>query len=272
MTHLIRARTVASAFRPLPDFMIVGAQRSGTSSLFKYLRGHPDLAASLRKETEYFSRRYGEGEAWYRAHFPIRRERRALAFEATPDYLFYPPTPQRVASDLPDARFVVLLRDPVERAFSHYRHMCRLGFERMSFEDAVRDEGARIGGEASELKRDPMHYSRDLLRYSYAARGRYAEQLERWFVSFGPSRFLIVRSEDLFGDPSAVFDSVLRFLEVRPWQPRAFANHSYRTTPGDGVTVPAAPAAMLREILEPDVQRLEALLGWPMGWRLGDAA
>lgn len=271
MTRLIRARTVASGLRPMPDFMIIGAQRGGTSSLFKYLEGHPDLAASVRKETEYFSRRYGEGEAWYRAHFPIRRGGRVHPFEATPDYLFYPPTPQRVAADLPDARFVVLLRDPIERAFSHYRHMRRLGFEQLSFEQAIREEPARIGPDASQLERDPLHYPRPLLRYSYAARGRYAEQLERWFAWFDPSRFLIARSEDLFADPATVFASVLEFLDLRPWEPRAFANHSYRTSPEGSAVVPPEPAATLREILERDVERLEGLLGRPMGWRLGVA-
>lgn len=255
----------------MPSFMIIGTQRGGTSSLYKYLQGHPDLDASIRKETEYFSRRFSEGEAWYRAHFGLvaGRRRRRLAFEATPDYLFYPPTAERVAERLPEARFVVLLRDPVERAYSHYRHMARLGFERLSFDEALACEAERIGGDEAELDRDPAFFCRDLLRFSYAARGRYADQLERWFAVSDPSRFLVLRSEDLFEDPAAVLADVTTFLGVRPWRPKTFHNFSREPVdPGDRSISPSA-AAFLRRTLEPEVRRLEALLGRSMEWRLG---
>ena len=167
----VRLRRGTGFARAMPAFMILGTQRGGTSSLYKYLEGHPDVAASIRKETEYFSRRFGEGEAWYRAHFPfaIGSGARRLGFEATPDYLFYPPTPQRVARRLPGARFVVLLRDPVERAHSHYLHMVRLGFEDLGFDEALAREADRIAGDVAALERDPLFYCRDLLRYSYAS-------------------------------------------------------------------------------------------------------
>ena len=115
--------------------MIIGTQRGGTSSLYKYLEGHPDLAASIRKETEYFSRRFGEGEGWYRAHFPVLAEARFRSHTRLP---LLSADAGAVAERLPDARFVVLLRDPVERAYSHYLHMVRLGFEERTFEEGAR--------------------------------------------------------------------------------------------------------------------------------------
>lgn len=266
----VQVRRLTSFARPMPSIMVIGTQRGGTSSLYRYLHGHPDLAASIRKETEYFSRRFGEGEAWYRGHFPLSRKRgrHALAFEATPDYLFYPPTPARIAAHLPDARFVVLLRDPVERAYSQYRHMVRLGFEDLSFEDAILREPQRIDADLRALGEDDHYYCRALLRFSYASRGRYADQLERWFALFDRSRFHILRSEDLFRDPSNAFRDIVRFLGVRPWQPRTFRNYG-SVPPGATGRMPVGAAELLRDLVHADVDRLEHLLGRSMGWRLG---
>jgi hypothetical protein len=265
---------LTSFARAMPAFMILGTQRGGTSSLYKYLEGHPDLAASIRKETEYFSRRFGEGEAWYRAHFPltIGPGARRHAFEATPDYLFYPSTPERVATCLPDAHFIVLLRDPVARAYSHYRHMVRLGFEDLSFEDALARETDRIAGDLAALERDPLFYCRALLRFSYASRGRYADQLERWFAAFDPSRFLVLRSEEMFADPGRAVDDITEFLGVRSWRPSAF--HNYSREPVDaGERSPSSKAvAHLRRALDPQVVELERILGRSMGWNLGAMA
>ena len=264
-------RRATSFARPMPSFMIIGTQRGGTSSLYKYLEGHPDLDASIRKETEYFSRRFSESEGWYRAHFGFATGRRGrrLAFEATPDYLFYPPTPERVAERLPDARFVVLLRDPVERAYSHYCHMARLGFEQLSFDDALACEAGRLASDEAELDRDSTFFCRDLLRFSYAARGRYADQLERWFAVSDPSRFLVLRSEDLFEDPAAGLADVIAFLGVRPWQPRTFQNFSREPVDPTDRSISPSAAAFLRRTLEPQVRRLERLVGKSMDWRLG---
>ncbi len=267
----VRLRKATSFARPMPAFIIIGTQRGGTSSLYKYLEGHPDLRASIRKETEYFSRRFGEGEGWYRAHFPITLAsgNGRMGFEATPDYLFYPPTPRRIAEHVPDARFVVLLRDPVRRAYSHYRHMVRLGLDNLPFEEALEREEDRIASDASSLDADPLFYCRDLLRYSYATRGRYADQLARWFTLFDPSRVLVIRSEDLFADPGRAVDEVTAFLGVRAWRPKAFHNFS-REPAGHATDEPSASAtALLRRTLEPQVAEVERILGRSMGWSLG---
>jgi hypothetical protein len=254
----------------MPSFLIIGAQRGGTSSLYKYLEGHPDLAASSRKETEYFSRRFTEGEAWYRAHFPWRLglPGEKLAFEATPDYLFYPPTPARVSARLPDARFIVLLRNPVVRAVSQFQHMTRLGYEHLSFRDALLGEQERIAADRMALEHGPEHYCRDLLRFSYAARGRYAEQLGRWFELFDRSRFLILRSEDLFTDPASTFAAVVSFLGVRSWSPGRFANFSRRAGAPEGTRTDRdlEAEASLGATLEEDVRTLERMLGRSMQW------
>src|SRR5215208_8528317 len=120
--------------RPLPDFLILGAQKAGTTALYAYLRWHPQITGPSFKEVSFFDRHYARGERWYRAHLPMRRS--SIVGEASPSYLFHPLAPERVAQMLPNARLVALLRNPVDRAFSHYQHEVALGREPLSFEAA----------------------------------------------------------------------------------------------------------------------------------------
>jgi hypothetical protein len=257
-----------AALRRLPDLLVIGAQRSGTSSLYKYLGGHPDVIPSLRKETRYFSRHHELGQHWYRAHFPIRY-RRGLCFEATPDYLLHPLVPVRVRTELPDVKLIVLLRDPVDRAFSHYRHMVRLGFEDRSFEEAIKLERDRIQPDLDALRRDPGHQARPLLRYSYVMRGLYGEQLERWLAYFDPERFLILRSENLFAEPERAYAMILEFLELPDWNPGVFANFSYRGTSVPRQQVSGSVREHLMEYFDEDRQLLARLLGRSLTWGMG---
>jgi Sulfotransferase domain len=242
----LRLLVPTGRWRALPDALVIGAQRAGTSSLYRWLGAHPGVAPSFRKEVEYFSRYWARGEGWYRAHFEVRAGRRHLRFEATPDYLFHPLAAGRAASVLPDARIVVLLRDPVERAWSQYRHMVRLGYETLAFADALAAEGPRCAADVAALAADPDHEAKDLLRYSYAARGHYADQLARWRAVYPEDRILLLRSADLFGDPPGAYATVLAFLGLDPWTPPAFRNVS--TMPGRGTAPAMDPAA--RERLE----------------------
>ena len=242
----LRLLVPTGRWRALPDALVIGAQRAGTSSLYRWLGGHPGVAPSFRKEVEYFSRYWARGEDWYRAHFELRAGRRHLRFEATPDYLFHPLAATRAASVVPGAKIVVLLRDPVERAWSQYRHMVRLGYETLPFVDALAAERSRCAADVAGLAADPDHDAKFLLRYSYAARGHYAEQLARWRAAYPDERILVLRSTDLFRDPPATFARLLAFLDLDPWSPPAFRNASSR--PGRGSLPAMDPAA--RERLE----------------------
>src|SRR4051812_20031887 len=122
-------RHLSAPLRGLPSVLIIGAQKSGTTSLSSYLVEHPDMLPSLRKEVHYFSFNYERGVNWYRAHFPYTHHLRrgALTLDATPYYLVHPLVAQRAAQLLPHAKLVVLLRNPVDRALSHYQHEVRGG-------------------------------------------------------------------------------------------------------------------------------------------------
>jgi hypothetical protein len=264
--------------RPLPGLLVIGAQRAGTSSLYKYLEGHPLLLAALRKETRYFSGNYGRGEDWYRAHFASRARHALLSrrhgrppvgFEATPAYLFHPLAPERAARLVPGAKLVVLLRDPVERAWSHYHHVARRRREELSFTDAVAAEPARLALEAERLAADPLAETRLLNRYGYIAKGRYAEQIERWLQHYPRTQLLVLRTEDLFARPRMVLGDLYRFLGLPEWYPAEFGNHSYVITTPSRSPVPEDVRERLGAEYAPHNRRLYELVGRDFGWDEG---
>jgi hypothetical protein len=227
----------------------------------------------IRKETEYLTREYARGPGWYRAHFPLRIRGAvcssiggagAVTFEATPDYLFHPLAPERAARDLSGIRLVVLLRDPVERAFSHYLHMVRLGFETLSFEDAIRSEPERIGPDLEALTTDPVNRTPQLLRFSYVSRGMYAEQITRWTEQHAPARLLVVESETFFRDTAGEYSRILRFLGLRAVLPASFPNLSSRAP--DRPTMNLATRASLAARFRLPNEELFALIGRRMDW------
>ena len=197
--------------RPLPGFLILGAQKAGTTALYAYLRWHPGVTGPAWKEVSYFDRHYSRGVHWYRGHFPLRPGDR-LVGEASPGYLFHPLSPERVRATVPDAKLIALLRDPVDRALSHYHHEVALGREPLTFEEAIEAGPERTRGEEERLAREPGYFSHAWWDYTYLARGRYAEQLERWLAVFPPEQLLVVASDELAAEPGETYARVLEFL------------------------------------------------------------
>jgi Sulfotransferase domain len=256
----VQTRTPTGRLRRLPDVLVIGAQRCGTSSLYRHLGRHPDVAPSLRKEVEYFSRRFDRGERWYRAHFALANGRPRLTFEATPDYLFHPLAAVRAAAVVPDARLVVMLREPTARAWSHYHHMVALGHETLDFEAAVVAEPDRCAPDLCRLADDPDHDPVALLRYSYVARGRYAEQLARWRDHFAADRMLVVRSEDFFAEPVPAFRRIVEFLGLPPWTPEHLVNVGRQRRPAPP-PIPERARAALGECFADSNRDLVSMLG-----------
>jgi hypothetical protein len=211
-------RQWTAPLRGLPSALIIGAQRSGTTSLFNYLAQHPDVRPPLGKEIHYFDLHYARGIRWYRGRFPFRHRLRgrALTIDASPYYLFHPLAPERAARLLPDVKLVAILRNPIDRAFSHYQHEVRDGRETLSFAEAVEREAERLGDEEERLRRDPGYYSYNHHRFSYLRRGRYLEQLTRWVGRYPRERLLVLQSERLFREPAAVCAQLYEYLGLRP--------------------------------------------------------
>jgi hypothetical protein len=199
-----RARLAVVRPGRLPDVVIVGAMKAGTTSLFAYLCQHAEVHGSIKKEVHYFDRNFRRGELWYRRHFPVRPG--GVVLEGTPDYMFHRSSFERLRSTLPDAKIIVLLRNPVTRAYSHYHHSKTKGTESRPFEDCVHADIAwfRKYGALG----DDSWQSND---HSYVRRGIYGPQVRRILSAYGDSA-LIMRSEDLFADPLASTNRALRFM------------------------------------------------------------
>jgi hypothetical protein len=275
----LRARFWTAPLRVLPDFIILGCQRGGTSSLYKYLGRHPHISPSLRKETEFFTVNYGQGERWYRAHFPLRMrvalsevsKRPRLVFEATPDYLFDPRAPERVREAIPDARLIVLLREPGHRAFSHFRHNVRLGLEPESFERALELEDERIAEDIARLHSHPDDPVYSFRRYSYITRGLYADQVRRWLDAFPRSQLMFLESERFFAEPEFVLRRILQFVGADEWSPSEFRNYTYgpQVEVGSEHPPPDVRAVMDRRFAASN-EELRSIVPGEIRWLHGD--
>jgi hypothetical protein len=263
-------RRATAPLRLRPNYLLIGAQRSGTTSLHDYLAQHPAVLPAKVKEVHYFHRYYEKGERWYRARFPIVARRRLVrrrtgvdpaVGEATPDYLFDPRAPARVHSFDPGMKLIVVLRDPVERAHSHWRMEQRHGRETLPFEDALDREERELDGELALLLETEGYREAPFCR-SYVARGRYAEQLERWLELFPRDQLLVLTTDELEADPAAAVSRVSRFLGIPDWR-----SDSYRVRGAQGE---ADMAPHVRERLArtfaPHNRRLESLLGRELPW------
>jgi hypothetical protein len=253
--------SATARWRPLPDFLVLGAQKAGTTALYAYLRWHPAITGPSWKEVSFFDRHWWRGESWYRGQFPLRSGGR-LVGEASPSYLFHPLAPRRAYALVPDARLVAVLRNPVDRAYSHYQHEVALGREQLSFEAALAAEEERMRGEVARLVADPRAFSRAWWSHTYVARGLYAEQLERWLAVFPREQLLAIRSEDLGEQPEKIYGEILAFLGAPAYSlleyPRVFER--------EYAPMAAATRVALEETFAEPNKRLEALLGRPLGW------
>jgi Sulfotransferase domain len=255
---------VTSPFRPLPDFLVLGAQKAGTTALYEYLRRHPQMTGPSWKEVSFFDRHWARGESWYRGNFPnLARTRGKLVGEASPSYVFHPLAPQRVQEVVPEARLIVLVRNPVDRALSQYNHEVALGREPLPFEEALEAEEERLGGEQERMAADPRYFSREWWSHTYKARGRYADQLERWLPVFPREQLLVLPTDDLGSDPAQAHAQVLEFLGASPQRldsyPRVY-EREYEPMK------PETREQLAAEFEEPN-RRLYELLGRDLGWR-----
>lgn len=258
--------------RILPDFFIAGVQKAGTTSLYSYMAQHPQILPALKKEIYYFAERFTRGQRWYRSHFPTRRERDALSAqlglpvltgESTPYYIYHPLALQRIHAMIPQARLVILLRNPTERAYSHYNHAVKRGEEPLgSFEAALDAEEARLAGEVERLINEPGYHSYSHKFQSYLAPGRYIEQLRVVAQYFDREQCLIMDCRELYSDPQAVCDKVADFLGL---QAATIPDLGVRNATPSSAIDPAVKQR-LDSYFEPWNRELYAYLGEDLGW------
>jgi sulfotransferase family protein len=275
-------RKHTSEFRVLPDFLILGTMRGGTSSLFKYLSAHPCVIGSLRKETWFFSnpKNFNLGEAWYRTHFPSQayknilgyvQHHKVLSFEASANYLYNPFAPERVGKMLPQARLIVMLRNPIDRLYSHYVYNVRKGAENRPLENILEESlpYSRLG--AWDF-RETLPFGRAIHHgFMYYYIGLYATHLQEWLKYFSLDNFLILKSEDFFSSTAETYQKILSFLELPSWKPRQFRNYSYwgnrwKVNKKPDPRMPEAVREKLKSLYLPENERLYKMLGRDFGW------
>lgn len=184
------------------DWCIIGAMKCGSTTLARALDGHSQCSLAGGKELHYFDFYYERGESWYRSVLPPSN--RTIIGEATPNYLHDVDAPKRLAEVAPRAKLLVILRDPVERAYSHYWHEVERGRETLDFENAILAEESRLAG---ATRQERAHVS-------YVSKGRYAEQLDRWMEHFDRSQLHIIFLEDLRESAAQVSRDLQQFLDV----------------------------------------------------------
>jgi hypothetical protein len=237
-----------------PDFLIAGAARCGTSSLHKSLVQHPDISesnyrvpddnrpgiAENGKEVHFFDTKYKLGSKWYFSLFTGKYN-----FESTPNYLYDNRCPKRVREILPDCKFIVMLRNPVDRAYSHYRNWKN-----------------RSGYRMDDLK-NPEHL--------IVKKGVYIEQLMRWFQYFPKEQFMIIRSEDFYGNPERIIQDVLHWLDIPFVDIKSIyhdpVNRNQRGPNLKNQQIPTHIRTWLRHYYKPYNELLYQFIDRDMGWR-----
>jgi len=204
-----------------PNFIIIGVQRCGTTSLYRYLTSHPNIISASRKEVHFFDNHFNKGVNWYYKNFSDitkLRKKDCITGEASPYYIFHPHAYKRIYNLLPQVKLIVLLRNPVNRAYSHYHHEVRNGFETLSFSEAIAKEEERLAGELDKMMKDKYYFSFNYNHFSYKARGIYIEQLQKWLKLFEEEQLLILKSEKLYANPQSTINRALDFLGLPEWQ------------------------------------------------------
>jgi hypothetical protein len=252
----------------LPNFIIVGAQKAGTTSLYAYLREHPNVLPCAYKEVWYFDLNFDRGTDWYRRQFlepePVTSspDQSFAVGEATPYYLFHPWAAQRIAKTVPTTKIIVLLRNPIERAYSQYQHNVRKGRETLSFPEAIERERRLYPEEIERFRSDPNYEGEFHRHFAYTTRSCYAEQIEEYLRYFDRSQMLVMKSEDLFSDPATSYQQTLDFLglpQIELGNAKALNTGRY-----DRSSIPCYDE--LNKFFEPHNRSLYDMLGIDFGW------
>jgi len=257
-TILFHSRALFGLNGADPDFLIIGAQKSGTTSLFRYITQSPQFIRSAGKELHYFDRKYDRPFSYYRRQFP-RRSGDRFTGEASPSYLFFDFVSERVATHLPDIKIIATLRNPIDRALSQFNHnklrdrfMQVDGREITTFEEHVEHNLAM--DMASEKSLD------DLKNFYIVERGFYQDQIENWLGHFGPGQFHFIDFDALTGNPQGEVDRLMQFLG----RPRYDLASAKQFNSGGGYSRAVAPdtLAALTDLYRRKNAGLSALVGF----------
>lgn len=277
-------RALTAPLRVLPDFIIIGAQRCGTTSLYRYLTKHPRVVPAFRKEVHFFCKNFKKGLNWYREHFPTHLYKYSvgkligkslLTGEASTDYILHPKAAERAFNALPRVKLIVVLRNPVDRAYSHYYLEIRRGRESLSFEEAIKLEPERLKGEKSKVRVDDDDNTYNYQHYSYLTRGIYIDQLKPWMTLFPRDQVFILRSEDFFMDPPTALSQAQEYLGLERQDLEEYEKYNYAgylrldATKHNDPAYPRMSGGLRRDLIDyfkPHNESLYKFLERDFGW------
>lgn len=269
----VHAARLSAGQRLTPSFIVAGAQRCGTTSLFRALEQHPQMTRPMfHKGINYFDLNYDRGPRWYAAHFPLELTTRmrtpkayspALPFEASGYYIFHPAALLRVAQDLPEVKIVLMLRDPMERAYSAWKHEHARGFETESFLRALELEPERLSGEIERILAEPSYLSHAHRHLAYTTRSDYVPQIEKLYQVIPPEQVHVMYSEDFFDAPAQEMATLESFLGATSYTDITFDRHNARPSG----SMPPEARALLRKELRRTYDEISDLVGRRSPWR-----
>lgn len=241
----------------LPNFLIIGAARSGTSTLYHQLQNHPDvyLPRNKRPEPHFFFKatEYKRGLAYYSERYFSDWKGEKAVGEASTSYLFGKGTPELVADALPDVRIIVMLRNPIDRAYSNYWHTVSSGLDNLSFEEAISREDERT----IQLEGTPLA---EIKPFSYLARGMYWKQVENWLRHFDRSQMHFIIFDDFKVNQAIVISDALKFLGLSPDILEVDNKRIDNSSKPQGVEIPESTRELMRRYFEKDVEKLGSFL------------
>ncbi|MGK7921731.1 MAG: tetratricopeptide repeat protein [Trichodesmium sp.] len=243
-----------------PNFIIIGAQKSGTTSLENYIAQHPQVIPAIKKETHFWYRDFDKGINWYLAHFPpIPKSENFITGEATPNYLENYQAAERIYNVFPEVKLLVILRNPVDRTFSQYNHWVRLNWEERSFETAINSELEILRKNSEKPQGDKNYWQQP---GNYIGRGIYVEFINKWLAVFPREKMLILKGEDLYQKPVETMKQVWKFLGLSEHQLPEYR----KLNPGHYSPISDEMRQKLSEYFQPHNQRLEEYLGMQFDW------
>lgn len=269
-TRILRHK-MTSYNRVLPNFLIIGVPRAGTTSLYNYLIEHPSIYPALWKEISFFSEFFEKGITWYKSHFASEqfktyitkfKKKKFLTGEATPNYLFHPLASKRIHEIIPNVKLIVLLRNPVDRANSHYWQSIRKHRESLSFQEAINKQldQTQVYKESIDTNNMKTYFDTE---NSYIAGGLYLEGIKNYLKIFPKNQFLILRSEDLYDNAQTVLNTITDFLEIERWSLKKAIKYNYHE---DQTKMDESIRKKLLEYYKPHNERLYKYLNVNFGW------
>ena len=239
-----------------PNFIIIGVQKGGTTSLYGYLTQHPQIMSPIKKEIDFWSWKFNESINWYLAHFPVIPEgKNFLTGEASPSYFNHLDAAKRIYQFFPKIKLIILLRNPIDRTISQYHTWRRFNWENRSLEEAIESD-------LDKLIKAGKKVNYWMGEQNYLAKGVYIEFLKEWMSLFPMEQFLILKSEDFYANSKAVVQQVLKFLDLPKYELLEYKNYN----PGNYSQIDPLIRRSLSNYFQVHNQRLEEYLGIKFNW------